>query len=152
MVVHFHPGTTLYNCGIVHTNPGTVLKYGRLYPTWDHAIELCWFVQVCFRFVVVHTRTETNFSLYPNVALLIVAHSTAVAKNDKVSSTRISDVVDAYEHALLGRFPRVRYVVGKDAKYLWLPVQALPEWLGDFIFTHLHNDPPVQAVFKTRST
>ncbi len=27
--------------------------------------------------------------------------------------------MDAYEHALLGRYPRARYVVGMDAKYIF---------------------------------
>ena len=33
-------------------------------------------------------------------------------------------------------FPRARYAVGKDAK-IWLTIQALPEWLGDWIFSKL---------------
>lgn len=52
---------------------------------------------------------------------------------DKLASGRVEDVVGAYEHALLGRFPRARYVIGTDAIFLWLPVQWLPEWIGDYI-------------------
>ena len=48
-------------------------------------------------------------------------------------SERLDDVVDAYKHALLSRYPRARYVVGKDTKYFVIPVQWLPEWLGDWI-------------------
>jgi NAD(P)-dependent dehydrogenase (short-subunit alcohol dehydrogenase family) len=59
-----------------------------------------------------------------------------------VISERISDVVDAYEHAVLGRFPRARYVVGRDAKLLWLPLQWLPEWLGDFVIDRMTKDKP----------
>jgi len=62
-------------------------------------------------------------------------------------SERLTDVVDAYEHALLGRFPRARYVVGTDSKYLWLPLQWLPEWLGDFILDKLIS-APISAVLK----
>jgi NAD(P)-dependent dehydrogenase (short-subunit alcohol dehydrogenase family) len=69
-------------------------------------------------------------------------------KNSRIYSARVSDVVDAYEHALLGLFPRARYVVGNDARYLWLPLQALPEWLGDWIIDHMDMDKPVPAATK----
>ncbi len=48
---------------------------------------------------------------------------------------RISDVTDAYEHALCGRFPRARYVVGQSTKYTILILETLPEWLGDWLFS-----------------
>lgn len=48
----------------------------------------------------------------------------------KISPGHPSVVVDAYLHALLGRYPRVRYLVGKDAKVM-LFLQALPEWMSD---------------------
>ena len=44
-----------------------------------------------------------------------------------------SVVVNAYIHALTARFPRARYVLGKDAK-VWLAIEMLPEWLRDRIF------------------
>jgi len=43
---------------------------------------------------------------------------------------RIGDVIDAYEHALFGVFPRARYVVGKNSRILVF-MQLLPEWLSD---------------------
>lgn len=59
-------------------------------------------------------------------------------------SERFSDVVDAYEHALLGLYPRARYVVGWDATlFIW--IQALPEWLGDWLFSQLYSDSPLPA-------
>lgn len=61
-------------------------------------------------------------------------------------SHQISDVVDAYEHALCGRFPRGRYVVGVRAKYVMLPLQALPEWLSDWVFSL--NKRPTPAVLR----
>lgn len=76
--------------------------------------------------------------------------SEAHSKNSKVASTRISDVIDAYEHALLGRYPRARYVVGNDARFLWLPLQALPEWLGDWILDHLDPKKPIPAALKKK--
>ena len=66
-----------------------------------------------------------------------------------MTSTRLSDVLDAYEHALLGVYPRARYVVGKDARFLWLPIQALPEWLGDWILESLSGkNRPIPAAVK----
>jgi NAD(P)-dependent dehydrogenase (short-subunit alcohol dehydrogenase family) len=62
----------------------------------------------------------------------------------QVASDRLTDVVDAYEHALLGRFPRARYLVGKDANYLFIPIQALPEWLGDWIYRMLESSRPIK--------
>ncbi len=45
----------------------------------------------------------------------------------------LSPVVNAYVHALLGRFPRARYVAGLDAKYLFKPLSYLPEPIGDWL-------------------
>jgi 11-cis-retinol dehydrogenase len=49
------------------------------------------------------------------------------------ASSAVDEVVNAYVHAVLGWFPRARYVVGNDARFVRLPIQALPEWLGDWI-------------------
>ena len=46
-------------------------------------------------------------------------------------------------HAVLGRLPRARYVIGIDANYLWLPLQWAPEWLGDFLMEFLAEDAPI---------
>lgn len=56
-------------------------------------------------------------------------------------SSQLSSVVNAYEHALFGIFPRARYTVGKDLKYLFLPLQWLPEWLGDLMWIKLMPEP-----------
>lgn len=69
---------------------------------------------------------------------------------EKIASPRISDVVDAYEHALTGWWPRARYVVGKDAKFLWLPLQWMPEWLCDTILNKLNKNKPIPAVLKKK--
>ncbi len=65
-----------------------------------------------------------------------------------LGSNRISDVVDAYEHALCARCPRARYVVGFDARYLFLPMTALPEWLSDWITDFLQTDKPIPAILE----
>jgi len=67
-----------------------------------------------------------------------------------MSSLRINDVVDAYKHALLAMFPRARYVVGLDAKYFWLPLQMLPEWMSDYIFVTANKLRPVARVVRQK--
>ena len=54
-------------------------------------------------------------------------------------------MVDAYHHALLGRFPRARYMPGKDAKFLWMPLQWMPKWMGDFIIFKFDPKQPLPA-------
>ena len=60
----------------------------------------------------------------------------------------ISGVVNAYEHALLGKFPRARYIIGRDAKLLWLPLQALPTKLGDLLIKMQAKDPAIPRSVK----
>jgi hypothetical protein len=67
---------------------------------------------------------------------------------NKLASDRIMDVVDAYEHALFGLFPRARYLIGLDAKLLWLPLQWLPEWLGDYIQVKANRERPIPDILK----
>ena len=42
----------------------------------------------------------------------------------------LSPVVDAYEHALLARYPAPRYMPGRAAPF-WKFLIAAPEWIGD---------------------
>jgi len=76
--------------------------------------------------------------------------SAGLTKFEAMSSPRVDDVVDAYHHALLGLFPRARYVVGKDAKFIWLPLQWMPEWLGDWILTKFDPNQPLPAALKKK--
>ncbi len=48
-------------------------------------------------------------------------------------SQGISPVVDAYVHAVVGKFPRARYVVGLDAKFLFKPLSYMPESISDWL-------------------
>lgn len=64
------------------------------------------------------------------------------------ASERCSDVTGAYEHALFARVPRERYLVGTDAKYVFAPVQALPEWLGDWILRVVNPGRALPVVEK----
>ncbi len=61
----------------------------------------------------------------------------------------LSPVVDAYIHAALGKYPRARYLIGVDAKYIAMPLQWLPEWLGDWILLNvLKKDSPKPKACK----
>ena len=73
------------------------------------------------------------------VWLLALEFSTQVAKPNALG--KVAAVVDAYEQGLLGRFPRARYLIGKDCFTFFLPVQYLPEWLGDWLIRKLFNLP-----------
>ena len=59
-------------------------------------------------------------------------------------------VVDAYEHVLLGRFPRARYLVGFDAQYLVTILRSLPEWLADWLLDMTTFNRPLPAALKKR--
>jgi len=67
---------------------------------------------------------------------------------EKTGSLRPNDVIDAYEHALLGWFPRTRYVVGNDAKFIFVPLSVLPEWLSDFLLDKSDPKKPLPAAAK----
>jgi hypothetical protein len=71
---------------------------------------------------------------------------------DRTGSTRSGDVVDAYVHALLGSFPRARYVVGMDAKFIFSPLIALPEWLSDWLLFKSQPNQPLPAALLRRKS
>jgi NAD(P)-dependent dehydrogenase (short-subunit alcohol dehydrogenase family) len=70
---------------------------------------------------------------------------------DGIASNRLDDVVDAYQHALLGFFPRASYMPGKDAKFPWLPIHWAPEWLGDLILRRLDPNQPLPAALLKKN-
>lgn len=45
---------------------------------------------------------------------------------EKSVSPNVDLVVNAYEHAILGKYPQNRYVVGNDMKFLYVPMSWLP--------------------------
>ncbi|KAM6364951.1 retinol dehydrogenase 16-like [Pluvialis apricaria] len=51
----------------------------------------------------------------------------------RLSSSRLSRVTGAMEHALLACFPRSRYAAGWDARFALLPLSYCPAWLTDAI-------------------
>src|SRR6218665_1530859 len=82
----------------------------------------------------------------------VVTSPLGLGKFLSIGSERLTDVVDAYEHALLGLFPRARYMVGRDAVFIYLPIQWLPEWLGDWIFAKLDPDLPLPAALTKKAS
>lgn len=72
----------------------------------------------------------------------------ALELTEKLGSDKITDVVDAYEMGLLGRYPRARYPVGKDCYTFFLPLQAFPECLGDWIVHRLARNRPKPACLQ----
>lgn len=76
---------------------------------------------------------------------------TELNASTSMASRRLTAVVDVYEHALLGRYPRARYLVGYDAKYLFAPLQVLPEWLSDWVFRKFQSTRPLPAVLRRQT-
>ena len=52
---------------------------------------------------------------------------------DNRTSSKIHLVTEAMEHALLSWWPKTRYAVGWDAKFLWIPLSYLPNIISDSI-------------------
>ena len=51
---------------------------------------------------------------------------------NRIMPSDLSPVVDAYEHALLARHPRPRYLVGPGTTVM-ASIAALPENIGDWM-------------------
>ena len=62
--------------------------------------------------------------------LIIVLYCTVVEYGCKYLEQSVSPkshlVVEAYEHALLAKFPNNRYAVGNDSKFIYMPLSFLP--------------------------
>ena len=58
-----------------------------------------------------------------------------------IASNKPEDVVKAYCHALFARFPRTRYLVGRDAKVLYLT-----KYVPTYIMDRLFHVPGLRAV------
>ncbi|PIK52849.1 putative retinol dehydrogenase 7 isoform X2 [Apostichopus japonicus] len=80
-------------------------------------------------------------SLYPSDAKAYIERM--ADENDKtldiLLSSRIHLVTDAYEHALISRYPKKRYAVGWDARLIWVPLSYTPSWVTDLIIPNFMN-------------
>ncbi|XP_053374120.1 dehydrogenase/reductase SDR family member 9-like [Mercenaria mercenaria] len=54
-------------------------------------------------------------------------------KDTSHASIKFNEVIDAYIHAIIARYPLKRYLVGKDANYFMRALWLLPECASDFI-------------------
>eukprot|EP00057_Strongylocentrotus_purpuratus_P013670 XP_011668144.1 PREDICTED: retinol dehydrogenase 3 [Strongylocentrotus purpuratus] len=54
---------------------------------------------------------------------------------DNRTSTKLHLVSDAMEHALFSRWPKTRYGVGWDAKYIWIPLSYIPNIISDHLIS-----------------
>lgn len=108
------------------------------YITNAHTIIMLKNLIYCITYILV-VKTQilkynAKFTVSKNtVFLMLVAALRFGDMMLKFGSRRLNDVTDGYEHALFGRFPRARYAIGKDVKFIYLPLAALPEWLSDFL-------------------
>lgn len=71
-------------------------------------------------------------------------------KDMAMSSERVDEVIDAYEHAILAWFPRFRYVIGKSTGILCV-LSHLPEWITDAVMMKMAALPPPAAVLGNSS-
>ena len=69
-----------------------------------------------------------------------------------MGSDNVGDVTDAYVHALFGRFPRARYLVGKDASIVWRTVEKFPEWLSDLLLEKLFATKKMIPAYLSKQT
>ena len=69
------------------------------------------------------------------VVFLNVGADEEVKKAEAFMNKDIGLVVNCYERAVTELFPRPRYTAGPDAKFFFVPMTYLPEWLSDGIMT-----------------
>lgn len=67
------------------------------------------------------------------------------------ANPKIEDVVDAYHHAITSRFPKLRYAIGLDANFLYVPSSILPTWLQDILIRLMTMDPVPDSMKKNKS-
>ncbi|XP_048239200.1 retinol dehydrogenase 16-like [Haliotis rufescens] len=60
---------------------------------------------------------------------------------DSLTSSDLSQVTRAYVHAVTARFPRARYIVGRDANIVFRVLWNLPLWMKDRLLTFNYIQP-----------
>ena len=93
-----------------------------------------------FPFKCIYIRRLT----YPRTFNYLSVLKADVEKYLKLGSSDLCPVVDAYEHALMARVPRPRYLVGPKA-FLWRILPLLPEWLLDKLIEAGNPDRAIPA-------
>lgn len=70
---------------------------------------------------------------------------------DTCASPHLYKVVESIVHALASRYPKSRYVIGWDAKLLWIWISRLPAGVGDVLLNMLgEKAEPNTAVASVR--
>lgn len=77
-------------------------------------------------------HTTTHFVTLFGLIFVDLNFSDAVSKRCVAD---VTPVIDAYQHAVLGRFPRARYLVGSEARLSAIIHDYLPECLSDAFLT-----------------
>ncbi|NXF93452.1 RDH16 dehydrogenase, partial [Eubucco bourcierii] len=65
----------------------------------------------------------------------------SMRRMQKKCSSELSVVTDCMEHALTSCHPRARYLVGWDAKLIYIPLSYLPSAFTDLFFSWLYPKP-----------
>ena len=71
---------------------------------------------------------------------------------DTCASPHLYKVVDSIAHALTSPYPRSRYVVGWDAKLLWIWVSRFPAGVGDALLNLLAETAEPEACTHSNKT
>ncbi|CAG5135600.1 unnamed protein product [Candidula unifasciata] len=64
---------------------------------------------------------------------LYLKQFTSLTATATPTSSSLRPVIDAYTHAIVSRYPHTRYVVGTDARFVFIPLSYLPDWMSDLV-------------------
>lgn len=82
-------------------------------------------------------KTNVNKFLYVRKTFLVLR--TFRAEQDNIASNRLDYVTDAYYHAITAKYPRLRYYIGWDALFYYIPASNLPTGLQDWVIGLRHQ-------------
>ena len=80
-----------------------------------------------------HYVRAADWTDFCNIFLLYFSVFRGIHNADPYICSRPHLVANAMEHAMLGRFPKLRYLVGPDIYIFFGPLMYLPEWLVDYL-------------------
>ncbi len=69
---------------------------------------------------------------------------------ESIAARDLKPVISAYQHALFGRFPQSRYVIGTDA-WGFVITAAQPTWYQDWLIRALGFPPKPKRTNKKRT-
>jgi len=89
--------------------------------------RVCRQIDVAWERLPADTKEEYGEEMFRHAKLAATYHLT------EWSSDRVELVVDAYYHALTSIWPRKRYAVGWDARFIYVPSSVMPTWGQDLV-------------------